>query len=327
MNISTFRGLLTAILSGTLVSAAGTPAFAQAWPSKPITIIVPFPVGGTTDLITRPIAQKLSEALKTPVVVDNRGGAGGTIGATLVARAPADGYTFLVGAVHHTIATSLYKNLPYGFEKDLAPVTVLAYVPNIVVVHPSVPVKNIGDLIKLAKAKPGGVNYGSAGSGTSHHMAAELFKSMAKVDLQHVPYKGGGPMMQDLVGGQINVAFETAASAVPQIKSGKIRPIAITTAKRSSAMPDLPTVAESGLPGYEVVTWYGLLAPVATPKDIVNRMQTEIAKILQTPDMKERLASISSEPGGISPADFANLIKNETVKWAKVVKDSGATID
>jgi tripartite-type tricarboxylate transporter receptor subunit TctC len=312
----------------TLALVLGTgPASAQAWPSKPITIVVPFPAGGTTDLITRPIAQKLSEVLKQPVIVDNRGGAGGTIGAGMVARAPADGYTFLVGAVHHTIATTLYKKLPYSFEKDLAPVTVMAFVPNIVVVNPSVPAKNIQELIALAKAKPGGVTYGSAGSGTSHHMAAELFKSMAHVDMQHVPYKGGGPMMQDLVGGQINVAFETAASAVPQIKAGKVRPIAITTAKRSSAMPDLPSVAESGLPGYDVVTWYGLLAPAGTPKEIVNRMNSEIAKILQTPDMKERIASISSEPGGISPAQFADLIKAETVKWAKVVKDSGATVD
>jgi tripartite-type tricarboxylate transporter receptor subunit TctC len=324
MNVS-MRSVLLALSACAVVSVSGA-ALAQAWPNKPITIIVPFPAGGTTDLITRPIAQKLSEVLKQPVVVENRGGAGGTLGAGAVARAAPDGYTFLVGAIHHTIATSLYKKLPYDFEKDLMPITVLAFVPNIVVVHPSVPVKTIPELIALAKSKPGGVTYGSAGSGTSHHMAAEMFKSMANVDMQHVPYKGGAPMMQDLVGGQINVAFETAASATPQIKAGKVNPIAITTDKRSTAMPQLPTVAES-LPGYEIVTWYGLLAPAGTPKEIVTRMQTEVAKILQTQDMKERIAAISSEPGGITPEQFAKLIRADTVKMAKAVKDSGATVE
>ena len=319
------RSALLAIFAGVAIVASGATS-AQQWPSKPITIVVPFPAGGTTDLITRPIAQKLSEVLGQPVVVENRGGAGGTLGAGSVARAAPDGYTFLVGAIHHAIATSLYKKLPYDLEKDLMPVTVLAFVPNIVLVHPSVTVKNIPELIALAKSKPGGVTYGSAGSGTSHHMAAEMFKSTANVDMQHVPYKGGAPMMQDLVGGQINVAFETSASATPQIKAGKVKPLAITTAKRSAMMPDLPTVAET-LPGYEIVTWYGLLAPAGTPKEIVNRMQTEIAKILQTQDMKDRLAAISSEPGGITPAEFSTLIRTDTVKMAKAVKDSGATVE
>jgi tripartite-type tricarboxylate transporter receptor subunit TctC len=300
---------------------------ADTWPSKPITIVVPFPAGGTTDLITRPVAQKLSEALKQPVIVDNRGGAGGTLGAGNVARAAPDGYTLLVGAVHHTIATTLYKKLPYDFEKDLTPITVMAWVPNFLIVHPSVPAKNVQEFIALAKAKPGSITYGSAGSGTSHHMAAELFKSMANVDLQHIPYKGGGPMMNDLIGGQVNCAFETAASATPQIKAGKVRPLAITTAKRSPAQPEVPTVAESGLPGYEVLTWYGLLAPAKTPKEIVSRLHSEVVKILQTPDIKERLAGISSEPGGNTPEEFAKVIRQETVKWAKVVKDSGATVD
>jgi tripartite-type tricarboxylate transporter receptor subunit TctC len=303
------------------------PALADTWPSKPITVVVPFPAGGTTDLITRPVAQKLSEALKQPVIVDNRGGAGGTLGAGNVARAAPDGYTLLVGAVHHTIATTLYKKLPYDFEKDLTPITVMAWVPNFLIVHPSVPAKNVQELIALAKAKPGSITYGSAGSGTSHHMAAELFKSMAQVDLQHIPYKGGGPMMNDLIGGQVNVAFETAASATPQIKAGKVKPLAITTAKRSPALPEVPTVAESGLSGYEVLTWYGLLAPAGTPKEIISRLHSEVAKILQTPDIKERLAGISSEPGGNTPEEFAKVIRQETVKWAKVVKDSGATVD
>lgn len=303
------------------------PALAETWPSKPITVVVPFPAGGTTDLITRPIAQKLSEALKQPVLVENRGGAGGTLGAGNVARAEPDGYTLLVGAVHHTIATSLYKKLPYDFEKDLTPITVLAWVPNFLIVHPSVPAKNVQELIALAKAKPGNITYGSAGSGTSHHMAAELFKSMAQVDLQHVPYKGGGPMMNDLVGGQVNVAFETAASATPQIKAGRVRPLAITTAKRSPALPEVPTIAESGLRGYEVLTWYGLLAPAGTPKEIVSRLHSEVVKILQSPDIKERLAGISSDPGGNTPEEFAKVIRQETVKWTKVVKDSGATVD
>lgn len=307
--------------------AASSSVFAQAWPSKTITLVVPFPAGGTTDLISRPLAQKLSEVLKQPVVVENRGGAGGTLGAGVAARTAPDGYTFLIGAVHHTIATTLYKNLPYNFEKDFAPVTVMAYVPNIVVAHSSVAAKNMQELTALAKAKPGSITYGSAGNGTSHHMAAELFKSMAKVDMQHVPYKGGGPMMNDLIGGQISIAFETAASATPQIKGGKVKALAITTAKRSPSMPDLPTVAESGLPGYDVVTWYGMLAPAGTPKDIVSRMNTEVLKILQTPEFKQRLTDISSEPGDTTPEKFADLIRSDTVKWAKVVKESGATID
>jgi tripartite-type tricarboxylate transporter receptor subunit TctC len=307
--------------------AVSTSVFAQAWPSKTITLVVPFPAGGTTDLISRPLAQKLSEVLKQPVVVENRGGAGGTLGAGVAARTAPDGYTFLIGAVHHTIATTLYKNLPYNFEKDFAPVTVVAYVPNIVVAHSSVAAKNMQELTALAKAKPGSITYGSAGNGTSHHMAAELFKSMAKVDMQHVPYKGGGPMMNDLIGGQINIAFETAASATPQIKGGKVKALAITTAKRSPSLPDLPTVAESGLPGYDVVTWYGMLAPAGTPKDIVARMNDEVRKILHTAEFKQRLADISSEPGDTTPEQFAELIKSDTLKWAKVVKESGATID
>ena len=304
-----------------VISCAAT---AQVWPNKTITIIVPFPAGGTTDLISRPIAQKLSEALKVPVIIDNRGGAGGTLGAGLAARAAPDGYTLFVGAVHHSIATTLYKSLSYSLEKDLAPITVLAYVPHIVVAHPSVPASTIPELIALTKKKP--LSYGSAGSGTSHHMAGELFKSMANVQMQHVPYKGGGPMMNDLMGGQIDLAFETAASATQQLKANKIKPLAITSAKRSAAIPNVPTVAET-IPGYEVLTWYGLLAPGGTPKEVIARLHDEVAKILRTPEIKQRIADISSEPGGNTPAEFADLIRKETVKWAKVVKDSGATLD
>ncbi|MGH8770114.1 MAG: tripartite tricarboxylate transporter substrate binding protein [Burkholderiales bacterium] len=314
------------VIAFTALTALAGPAHAE-WPSTTITMVVPFPAGGTTDLITRPIAQKLSEVLKQPVIVDNRGGAGGTIGAAAVAKAAPDGNMLLVGAVHHTIATSLYKKLPYDFEKDLTPVTVLAFVPNILVVHPAFEAKSVKDVISMAKAKAGGLTYGSAGNGTSHHMAGELFKSMAGVDIQHVPYKGGAPMMTDLIGGSINMAFETSASATPQIKSGKVRPLAITTAKRSPSFPDLPTVAEAGVPGYEVLTWYAVLAPKGTPKEIVARLHSEILKILQTSDIKQRLADIGAEPGGITPEQFAQLIRAETVKWAKVVKDSGATVD
>jgi tripartite-type tricarboxylate transporter receptor subunit TctC len=314
------------VIAFTAFTALAGGAHAE-WPSTTITMVVPFPAGGTTDLITRPIAQKLSEVLKQPVIVDNRGGAGGTIGAGAVARAAPDGHTLLVGAVHHTIATSLYKKLSYDFEKDLTPVTVLAFVPNILVVYPAFEAKSVKDVISMAKAKPGGLTYGSAGNGTSHHMAGELFKSMAAVDIQHVPYKGGAPMMTDLIGGSINMAFETSASATPQIKGGKVRPLAITTAKRSPSFPDLPTVAEAGVPGYEVLTWYAVLAPKGTPKEIVARLHSEILKILQTSDIKQRLADIGAEPGGITPEQFAQLIRAETVKWAKVVKDSGATVD
>lgn len=315
------------ILSMCLVLAASNGASADAWPTKPITLIVPFTAGGTTDMVARAVAQRLGDALHQPVVVENRGGGGGTVGAAAAARAAPDGYTLFVSTVAHTIATTLYKRLPYSFERDFAPITLLASVPNVVIVHPSLPVKSLQDLIDYAKANPGKLNYGSAGSGSTEHLSAELFKSMAGVDMTHVPYKGGAPMMTDLIGGQIQVAIETSGSALQQIRGGKVRALAVTTAKRSPTLPDVPTVSEAGVKGYEVTTWYGILAPKGTPKEIVARLNREIGAILQSPDMKKRFDEIGAEPGGMSAEQFAALIKSETAKWAKIVRETGATVD
>jgi tripartite-type tricarboxylate transporter receptor subunit TctC len=323
---STFRA--AAILLSTLVLVLGSnTASAQSWPTRSITFIVPFPPGGTTDMVARSVAQKLSEALQQPVVLDNRGGGGGTLGAAIAARAAPDGYTFFIPTIAHAIATSLYKQLPYDFEKDFIPITVLATVPNILIVHPSVPANSVRELIDYAKANPGKLNYGSAGNGSTEHLSAELFKSMAGVEMTHVPYKGGAPMMIDLMGGQIQLAIETSGSALPQIKGGKVRALAVTTAKRAPVLPELPTLAEAGLKGYEMTTWYGILAPKGTPREIVTKLNKEIVAILKSPEMKQRLDEIGAEPGGISPEQFAAFIKSETAKWAKLVKQTGATID
>jgi tripartite-type tricarboxylate transporter receptor subunit TctC len=301
--------------------------FAQAWPSKPVTLMVPFAPGGTTDIVARPIAQALSQEFGQSFVVDNRAGAGGTLAAGLAARAAPDGYTLFVATVAHTMATSLYKSLPYDFEKDFVPITVLASVPNILVVNPSVPAKSVQELIAYAKANPGKLAYGSAGNGSTEHLSAELFKAMAGVDMVHVPYKGGAPMMTDLISGQIQVAIETSGSAAPHIQAGSVRALAVTTATRSPAFPSVPTLAESGLKGYDVTTWYAILAPKGTPGNIVNKIYSAVVKVLKTPDMKHRFEQFGAEPGGMPPEQFAVFIRSETAKWAKVVKESKATID
>jgi tripartite-type tricarboxylate transporter receptor subunit TctC len=307
--------------------AAATGVLAQAWPSKPVTLMVPFAPGGTTDIVARPFAQALSEEFGQSFVVDNRAGAGGTLAAGIAARAAPDGYTLFVATVAHTMATSLYKQLPYDFEKDFVPVTILASVPNILVINPSVPAKSVQELIAYAKANPGKLSYGSAGNGSTEHLSAELFKSMTGVDMVHIPYKGGAPMMADLIGGQIQLAIETSGSAAPHIKAGKVKALAVTTAARSSAFPELPTLAESGLKGYDVTTWYAILAPRGTPPEITTRLYNAIVKILKTPDMKQRLEQFGGEPGGMTPDQFSGFIKSETAKWARVVKESKATVD
>jgi tripartite-type tricarboxylate transporter receptor subunit TctC len=307
--------------------AAAASAFAQTWPSRSVTLMVPFAPGGTTDIVARPIAQALSQEFGQSFVVDNRAGAGGTLAAGIAARAAPDGYTLFVATVAHTMATSLYKSLPYDFERDFVPITVLASVPNILVVNPSVPAKSVQELIAYAKANPGKLAYGSAGNGSTEHLSAELFKAMAGVDMVHVPYKGGAPMMTDLISGQIQLAIETSGSAAPHIQSGSVRALAVTTAARSPAFPGVPTLAESGLKGYNVTTWYAILAPKGTPSDIVNKVYNAVVKVLKTPDMKQRLEQFGADPGGMPPEQFAVFIKSETAKWAKVVKESKATID
>ena len=302
-------------------------ASAQTYPRKPIRWIVPFPPGGSTDLLARVVGQKLTEAWGQQVIVDNKGGAGGTLGAAEAARAPADGYTLLMGAIHHTIASSVYPKLPYDIQKDFAPITVVAIVPNVLVVNPSVPANSTKELIAYAKANPGKLTYGSAGMGTAHHLIGEQFNLQAGVNILHVPYKGSSPAVADLIGGQVLIMYDTVASCLPHIKSGKLRPLAVATAKRSLALPDVPTIAEAALPGFEVTTWFGALAPVETPKEIVVRLNGEIVKILAMPDVRKRLLDAGAEPVGNSPEQMAAQIKKETGEFAKIVKQAKITVE
>ena len=316
------------ILFAVLLGVSGGVAHAEAYPSKPITMIVPFPAGGTTDILARAIGQELFKTLGQQVIVDNRPGAGGNIGSALVAKAAPDGYTLLMGTVGtHAINASLYAKMPYDTVKDFAPITQVAAVPNILVVNPTLPVKSVKELIAYAKANPGKLNFASSGNGTSIHLSGELFKTMAGVDMTHIPYKGSAPALTDLLGGQVNLMFDNMPSALPHVKAGKLRALAVTSGKRSPAAPDLPTIEEAGVPGYEASSWFGVLAPAGTPPDIVNKLNAEIVRILKTPEMKERLSSQGAEPVGSSPGEFAAHIKAEMAKWAKVVKESGARVD
>jgi tripartite-type tricarboxylate transporter receptor subunit TctC len=312
-----------------LVLAALVPAFASAqlWPAKPVRLVSPFPAGGGTDAFARPLAAQLSQQFGHQFVIDNRGGAGGTIGAEHVAKSAPDGYTFLVGAVHHTIAVSVYSKLGYDLEKDLVPVTLVALVPNVVVLHPKVPANSLRELIDYAKANPGKLNYGSAGNGTSHHLAGELFKTLTGTQINHVPYKGAGPAMQDLLGGQVDMMFDGMGSSAPQIRGNKLRPLAVTSAARSPAFPDVPTMQEAGVPNYLVTTWYGIWAPAGTPPEVIAKLQIEVAKAMQAPAIRDVWAQQGASAGGNSPAEFGAFVKSEIAKWAKVAKESGARVD
>jgi tripartite-type tricarboxylate transporter receptor subunit TctC len=309
------------LLAAALAFAAAS-ASAQTYPSKPIRWIVPFPPGGSTDLLARVVGQKLTESWGQQVVVENRGGAGGTLGAAEAARAAPDGYTLLMGAIHHTIATSAYPKLPYDFQRDFAPITVVAIVPNVLVVNPSVPAKTVKELIAYAKANPGKLTYGSAGMGTAHHLIGEVFNSRAGVDILHVPYKGSAPAVADLIGGQVSMMYDTVASCLPHVKAGKIRALAVATANRSSALPDIPTISDAALPGFEVTTWFGALAPAKTPKEIVSRLNGEMVKILNLPDVRKRLLDSGAEPVGNTPEQMAAQIRKETEEFAKIVKQA-----
>jgi tripartite-type tricarboxylate transporter receptor subunit TctC len=309
------------------LAAAASLAHAQAWPAKPVTIVNPFAPGGGVDAFARPLSAKYSTALGQQFLVENLAGAGGTLGAANAAKRPGDGYTFFMGAVHHAIAESLYAKLPYNIEKDFLPVTVVAYVPNVVVIHPKHSFKTLREFTDFARANPGKLNYGSAGNGTSHHLAVELFKTITHTQLTHVPYKGAGPMMTDLLAGQVDFAFDGMGTSAQQIKAGKLRPLAVTTAKRAPLIPDVPTMQEAGVPGYEVTTWYALWAVKGTPKEAIDRMHAETVKALAMPDIKEYWAAQGADPGGQSPAEFGAFLHAEIAKWAKVVKDSGAKID
>lgn len=324
----------TVLRAATLALSLGTAALAFAqqpsagWPAKPISLIVPFPAGGTTDVLARALADKLSQSLGQPVVVESRPGAGATLGADYVAKARPDGYTLLMGAVHHTIATSVYKKLPYDFQKDLAPITVVAMVPNVLVVNAAnTPAKNVAELVALAKAAPDKLAYGSNGNGTAQHLIGTQFQASTGITLLHVPYKGSGPLTTDLLGGQVAMSFDTITPVLQHIKSGKLRALAVTTARRSSVLPDVPTLEEAGLKGFDIGTWFGVLAPAATPKEILARLNAEMVKIIQSPDFAQRMQAIGAEPLGGTQEEMARRIRDETAKFSKLVKEGGVAID
>jgi tripartite-type tricarboxylate transporter receptor subunit TctC len=303
--------------------AAANPASAQAYPNKPIRWIVPFPPGGAADIVSRTVGGKLTEAWGQQVVIDNRPGAGGNIAAELVAKAIPDGYTVIIVPATHTTNPTLYARLPYDPVKDFAPVTLVSSSPLVLVVHPAVPASSVRELIALAKAKPGQLNYASSGIGVSAHLAAELFKFTVGVDIVHIPYKGQPPAMIDLLSGQVQLMFANMPVALPQIKAGKLRPLAVTTLKRTPNLPGLPTVADAGLPGFEVNQWSGLLVPAGTPRSVISKLHGEIARILQLPDVRESFVNQGFEPVGNTPAEFAAYISAEIAKWAKLIRDAG----
>jgi tripartite-type tricarboxylate transporter receptor subunit TctC len=312
-----------AILAGGTVSAS-----AQGWPQRPVNLIVPFPAGGGTDAYARPLAAQLEKQLNQRFLVDNRGGAGGTIGATAAAKAEPNGYTFLVGAAHHTIAPSLYPKLDYDIEKDFIPVAVIAMPPQVIVVNPGkVEAKTLAEFIADAKANPGKINYASAGIGTTHQTAGELFKIMTGTNLNHVPYRGAGPAMQDLVAGHVHAMFDGLGSSANQIQSGTLRALAVAAPTRSPAIPDVPTAAEAGLKGYEVSTWYAVFAPKGTPEPIVNQLTAEIRKALDADVIKEAWKKNGSPTPTLVGAEFGKFVSSEVARWGKVVKDAGIKIE
>lgn len=300
---------------------------AEPYPSRPIKWVVPFPPGGAMDSMARTLGAKLSASMRQPVVVENRPGAGGAIGSGIVAKAAPDGYTMMIVSIGHAVNPSIYPKLPYDATRDFEPVSLVGIVPNILVAHPSVKANNVKELIALAKAQPGKVTYASAGNGTTVHLAAELFNSMAGVDIMHVPYKGSAPAVTDLMGGQVNVMFDSLSSAKPYIESGKLKALAVTTSKRSGAFPNVPTIAESGLPNYELSGWYAVFVPGKTPKPIVDRLNTELVKALKEPDVRARFALIGAEPVGSSPQELASTLKAETARWATIVRERSIKAD
>ena len=306
---------------------AASAACAQGYPSKPVKLIVPYPPGGPTDIVARVVAQKLSEQTGQQFIVDNRGGAGGNIGAEAVARAPADGYTLVVATTAHAINRSLFKNLSYDIKKDFVAVSQLTAGPLVIVANPSLPARDVKELIALAKSKPGELAFASSGPGQSTHLAAELFDTMAGIKMTHVPYKGSAPALTDVMGGQVALFFDTMLSAMPHVRAGKLKALAVTSATRSPAAPDIPTVAESGLPGYEAIAWNGILAPAGTPKEVVAKLNAELKKALELPEIKERFAAQGFAAAWSPPDKYAAFLDAEVDKWAKVVQVSGATVD
>ncbi len=322
------RPILRVLTLAVLAIAAAAGAQSPGYPTKPVRIVVPFPPGGPADALARIVGDKLSASMGQPVVVDNRPGAAGNIGMELVAKSAPDGHTLaLAPAGNLTVNPSLYRNVPYDVARDFAPVTVIAAVPNVLVVNPQLPVKDLAELIAYAKANPGKLNYSSPGAGSGAHLAGELLKSSAGLDLVHVPYNGIAPATTAVVSGDVQLMFAAAPSALPQVTAGKLRAIAVASPKRIAAAPGLPTVDESGLPGFDVTSWYALVAPAATPPAVIDRIQKDVAKALEMPDVKAKLAGLGAEPIANTPVEFATMIRGETAKWGKIVKDANIKVE
>ena len=322
-------GAMTRAMFGVAALAAlALPATAQEWPAKQVNFIVPFSAGGTTDLFGRLLAQHMQKNFDKPFIVENRAGAGGNIGASMVAKAAPDGYTFLVGTVStHAINPFLYSKMPHDTVKDFQPVSLIARLPNLLVVHPSLPARNVQELIALAKAKPNSIDYASSGNGSSQHLVGALFCSMAGVKLNHVPYKGSNQAMNDVIGGQVKVSFVGVPNALPNLNSGKLKALGVSTAKRYAELPDVPTIAEAGVPGYDATIWLGLLAPPGTPREIVQKLNADISRILSTPDARKLMASAGVDVATSTPEDFGRLMQSELDRWGKVVRETGATVN
>ncbi|OAE99881.1 hypothetical protein AYJ54_31810 [Bradyrhizobium centrolobii] len=322
------RNWLGALVASFVVWGMSSPAAqADSYPSKPIHLVVGYAAGGSTDLVARVVGQRLAEALGQPVVIDNRPGAGGTIASDQVARSAPDGHTIFMSTIANTINTSLYPKLPFDFAADFAPISLVATVPNVLVVNPDLPATNLKEFIALAKSKPGQLNFASSGTGSSIHLSGELFNMVAQVQLVHVPYKGSAPAVVDLISGQVQSMFDNLSSSLPYIKAGKLRALAVTSAQRSAAAPDIPTMAEAGLPGCEVTSWFALVAPAKTPKAIIVRLNEEVRRILGEPAVKTRLSELGADVAPSTPEELAALIASETAKWASVIKASGASIE
>lgn len=312
-----FAGLLLSFTAG-----------AQAWPNRPITLVVPFPAGGGTDAFARPLAAQLTKQLGKQVIIDNRGGAGGTLGAGIAAKAAPDGYTFFIGGAHHAIAPSIYPKLDYDIQKDFAPVALIATPPQVIVVNAQkVPVNDLKSFLDYVRKNPGKLNYASAGNGTSHHLAGELFKLQTKTFITHIPYRGAGPALQDLIAGQVDMMFDGLGSSAAHLKGGRIKALAVAAPTRAPGFPDVPTAAEAGVPGYEVSTWYGMWAPKGTPAEVVDRMASEVQKALATPEVKNTWHNIGSDTPNLVQAQFGAMVASEIARWGQVVKEAGVKLD
>ena len=316
-----------AFICGLLSLVLTAPANAQSYPNKPVRVVVPYPPGGPTDIVARVLFQQVSEATGQQFLVDNRAGAGGNIGAEIVAKSPADGYTLMIGTTAHAINMSLFKNLSYDVQKDFAPVSLLTQGPLVLVAHPQFPANSIKEVIELAKSKSGGLNFASSGNGQSTHLSAELFNTMAGIKMSHVPYKGSAPALTDVMSGQVDVMFDTTLSAMPFVKAGKLKALGLTSPVRSPAAPDVPTIAESGLPGYEVFAWNGVFFPAGTPKAIIQQLNDQIRKAMLLPQVKDKFSAQGFAASWNSPENFGVFVKNEVDKWSRTVKASGATLD